>query len=405
MHRYFPNHYENDTVFYIFTNKDAPNNKGVAVSINDPASSEWKEIISESDSYTRFLARTAQYTLLEEQKNFIIDMAIVNNSTGERKTLLFDEPAHNVQFVYLDTVENRVRLKYSSYLTPDIFYDYYIENDSLNIVFETKIANYNKDDYEVQILYVPSHDGLAIPVVMLSNKNVVQKGIPAPVETRVYGAYGLTDAPFFSTDRLLMLDRGFYYMNIQLRGEGGLNSAWHLGGAGMNKKNAGMDFISVLDFLIFEQYTAAGKIYASGPSAGGKPLGFAVNMRPELFGGAKFLVSTLDFLTKLNDGMEWIEFGNPNIEEEFNYMIDYSPYHNVKRQDYPSLLFMGGYKDTNVPCFTTFKMVAKIKEYRTNNNTILMNINMDAGHQSYFIGRKKMFHPFIFSLAGNAGLL
>jgi oligopeptidase B len=224
----------------------------------------------------------------------------------------------------------------------------------------------------------------------------------------VSGAYGSVTLPKFYPDLsdFALMDRGFIEVYADVRGGGGVGSQWHIDGSGVHKKNTAHDIIAVAQYLVSEKYTSAGKIHLSGRSGGGLALGMAVNMHPELWGSLSFFVPKLDVLLDLDKDRyqtEWLEVGNPNVKEEFDCMLGWSPYQNVRKQAYPPMWFMIGLNDVNTPPHETFKMVAKLRANRTNAAPIYMSTDLKGSH--YRLNYKNMLHPCVFKLAAHYNLL
>jgi oligopeptidase B len=219
----------------------------------------------------------------------------------------------------------------------------------------------------------------------------------------VYGAEGQvwSSLPFFHLPLLTLLDRGFYYVLPDVRGGGGRYSNRHREGIVLGRKNTAYDMIAVSEFLINEKYTSAGKIHLGGGSAGGLALGMAVNMQPGLFGSLVFSVPSLDVMLVNKSERDWLEEGNPNIKEELVNILDFSPYHNVKKQAYPAMMFSIGLKDENVHPAGTFKMVAKLKANQIGTAPIFMNTDFEANHFNV----DRILRPHIFILAIHYGML
>ena len=395
-HRYFVNHYYGDSVFYVLTNLESPNNKYVKTSINQTASNYWEDVLLENESMLLFVKNTDKYIVVVENRDWSTDISIINKDTGEKNKIIFEEVAHQCQIMFIDEKNKSIRLKYSSHLTPDIYYDYNIESKSLSKIFETQTGKYNKDDYVVELHQVPTKDSVKIPMIMIYNRNTI-RDIHTPIQLTVYGAYGHQLPPTYNPDVFPLLDRGFCYVQGDVRGGGGVGSQWHMEGTVLKKKNSAYDVISIAQYLISQKYTSQGKIFASAVSDGGLALGMAVNMFPDLFGGVYFHVGKFDVLFD-KDQHEWLEHGNPNIEEQCNYMLTYSPYQNIKNQSYPAMLFHTGYLDTNVPCYETLKMAARLQANQTNSNPILLNTDMEGNH-AIRSGKTKMMGTRLFFLS------
>ncbi|MDH3533580.1 MAG: prolyl oligopeptidase family serine peptidase, partial [Gammaproteobacteria bacterium] len=201
-----------------------------------------------------------------------------------------------------------------------------------------------------------------------------------------YGSYGASIDPYFSANLLSLLDRGFVFAIAHIRGGSELGRAWYYDGRQLQKKNTFTDFIDVSKYLIAEKYTSPEHLYAQGGSAGGLLMGAVMNMAPELYNGVTSRVPFVDVLTTMLDedipltSGEWDEWGDPRDPEFYAYMKSYSPYDNVQAQDYPHLLVTTGLHDSQVQYWEPAKWVAKLRELKTDDNMLLLQTDMAAGH-------------------------
>jgi len=208
----------------------------------------------------------------------------------------------------------------------------------------------------------------------------------APMLLYAYGSYGASMAPTFSSGRLSLLDRGVIYAIAYIRGGGELGEEWREQGRMMQKMNTFTDFIDCADFLVKNKYTSSDRLVINGGSAGGLLMGAVVNMRPDLFKAVVAQVPFVDVMNTMLDASlplttsEYIEWGNPNKKDEFDYMIKYSPYDNVKAQKYPAMLVMISLNDSQVPYWEGAKFAAKIRAMKTDTNPLIVKVNMGAGH-------------------------
>jgi len=222
-------------------------------------------------------------------------------------------------------------------------------------------------------------------VTMVYKKGIKNDGTN-PLLLYAYGSYGSTMDPYFSTVRLSLLDRGFIYAIAHVRGSEYLGRNWYEDGKLLQKKNTFTDFVDVSKFLIEENYTSKDHLYAYGGSAGGLLMGAITNMAPEIYNGVVAAVPFVDVVTTMLDDSiplttgEYDEWGNPNDEEYYHYMKSYSPYDNVVAKNYPNILITTGLHDSQVQYWEPAKWVAKLREFKTDNNDLLFHINMEAGH-------------------------
>jgi oligopeptidase B len=246
-------------------------------------------------------------------------------------------------------------------------------------------GNFKEDNYASQRVWATAKDGVKVPISLVYRKDTPLDG-SSPLLQYGYGSYGHTSDPYFSTVRLSLLDRGFVYAIAHIRGGEYLGRPWYDDGKLLSKRNTFTDFIACSEFLISEKFTAAKGLFAYGGSAGGLLMGAVMNMAPHLYKGIIASVPFVDVVTTMLDSSiplttgEYDEWGNPNEENYYNYMMSYSPYDNVKPQDYPNTLVITGYHDSQVQYWEPAKWVAKLRDLKTDHNILLFNTNMEAGH-------------------------
>jgi len=246
-------------------------------------------------------------------------------------------------------------------------------------------GKFSKDNYESKRVWATAEDGTKIPISMVYRKGIKKDG-SNPFLLYAYGSYGSTIDPYFSTVRLSLMDRGFIFAIAHVRGGEYLGRQWYEDGKLLKKKNTFTDFVDASKYVIEEGYTSADHLYASGGSAGGLLMGAIVNMNPELYNGVIASVPFVDVVTTMLDDSiplttgEYDEWGNPNEKEYYDYIKSYSPYDNIKKQEYPNLLVTTGLHDSQVQYWEPAKWVAKLRDMKTDNNKLLLHTNMDAGH-------------------------
>ena len=279
-----------------------------------------------------------------------------------------------------------LRFGYTSLKTPSAVYDYDLESRDRVLRKQQEIpSGYDADRYETRRVWATSRDGTKIPISLLMLRDTPVDGA-APLYLYGYGSYGLTMEASFSVSALSLVDRGFVFAIAHIRGGMEMGWDWYENGKLLNKRNTFNDFIDCADYLIGQGYTSPGRIAAVGGSAGGMLIGAVVNERPDLFGCAVAHVPFVDVLNTMLDDtlplttMEYNEWGNPNDSEYYQYMKTYSPYDNVREQDYPPMLVTGGISDPRVTYWEPAKWVAKLRATRTDRNPLLLKIHMDSGH-------------------------
>ncbi|MFT4027198.1 MAG: prolyl oligopeptidase family serine peptidase, partial [Novosphingobium sp.] len=278
-----------------------------------------------------------------------------------------------------------LRLSYESMVSPATVYDYSVAERTLEQLKVQEIpSGYDASRYVTERLEITARDGTAIPVSLVSRRDRKPGG---PLHLYGYGAYGISIDPGFSTSRLSLVDRGFAYAIAHIRGGDDLGRAWYKAGKLERRTNTFNDFVDAAKALIERGYTAAGRISISGGSAGGELMGAVINSDPHLFGAVVAHVPFVDVLaTMLDESLpltpgEWPEWGNP-IEDAaaFALIRSYSPYDQVRAQDYPPLLVTAGLNDPRVTYWEPAKWIAKLRELKTDHNELLLKTNMGAGH-------------------------
>ena len=409
-------HYEDK--FYIRTNLDAKNFRLMSTPENATGKEHWQEVIGHRDDVLlEGMDIFKEFLVLSERKNGITQIRI-RPWEGEEHYVDFKEEAYltytstNLQF---DT--DLLRLGYTSLTTPNSIYDYNMKTKEMELLKQYEVVGgFNPEEYQSERLYATATDGTKVPISLVYKKGVKKDG-SAPLLLYGYGSYGASMDPYFSSVRLSLLDRGFIYAIAHIRGGEEMGRYWYEDGKLLKKKNTFTDFIDCGDFLIKENYTSKGNLYAMGGSAGGLLMGAVVNMRPDLWNGVIAAVPFVDVVTTMLDENiplttgEFDEWGNPKDKEYYEYIKSYSPYDNVVAKDYPNMLVTTGLHDSQVQYWEPAKWVAKLRELKTDNNTLLLYTNMDAGHggQSGRFRRYKetaLEYAFLLDLAGiNEGIM
>ena len=302
--------------------------------------------------------------------------------------LEFDESVYVVELDdNLDFSENYLRIYYSSPITPGSVFDVELETLERNLRKREKIiGDYEPSNYETRRITVGSRDGKDIPVTLMFRRDMFQQDGSNPLHQYGYGSYGLTIDPYFRSSALSLADRGFVVAAAHIRGSEMLGRDWYFDGKLSNKVNSFNDFIDVTKGLVERGYGNAEKIYAAGGSAGGLLMGAVVNMAPNLYHGVAAHVPFVDVVTTMSDpsvpltSNEFDEWGNPQNEKDYHYMLSYSPYDQVRALDYPNLLVTAGLHDSQVQYFEPAKWVAKLRSHKTDENVLVMDTDMSAGH-------------------------
>jgi oligopeptidase B len=376
--------------FYINTNWNATNFRLMKVAKKDlHDQSKWQDVIPADDN-----AKLNDFELFNDhlvynqRDNGLSKITVRTLSTGTERQLSFNDPAYRVSLYgnnELDT--DSIRLYYSSMTTPGSHYNYSLENDNKEILKQTKVlGEFNAENYQSERLMITARDGKKVPVSLVYRKNKFKKDGTNPLLQYGYGSYGSTIDPSFSLARLSLLDRGFVYAIAHIRGSEMLGRPWYDDGKKLTKMNTFNDFIDVTKSLVTQEYGNKDNIFAAGGSAGGLLMGAVINMAPELYNGVAAAVPFVDVVTTMLDESiplttnEFDEWGNPKEKAYYDYMLAYSPYDQVKAQDYPNVLVTTGLHDSQVQYFEPMKWVAKLREFKTGDNVLVFKTDMESGH-------------------------
>jgi oligopeptidase B len=375
--------------FYIHTNLNAKNYRLVEAPISRPGKENWKDVIPHrEDVFLQNVDFFINHLVLEEMQAGLTRIRIIKWSDRSEHNIDFGEPAYFAGLGYNPEFNTQiVRYNYQSMTTPPSTYDYNMDTREKELKKEQPVlGNFDKTLYATERVMVKARDGKEVPLSIVYRRDKFKKDGTSPGWIYGYGSYGASLYATFSSNRLSLLDRGFVYAIAHVRGGQEMGGQWYEEGRMMNKKNTFYDFIDCSEWLIQNKYVAKDKLFASGGSAGGLLMGAIVNMRPDLYRGVIAAVPFVDVITTMMDEsiplttFEWKEWGNPNIQEEYEYMLSYSPYDNVKAQDYPNLLVTTGLHDSQVQYWEPAKWVAKLRAMKTDNNRLFLYTNMDAGH-------------------------
>ncbi|WP_199878483.1 S9 family peptidase [Flavobacterium sp. RSP49] len=376
--------------FYIMTNKDkATNFKLMKTPENATAKENWKDVIAHrKDVLLEDIEIFRNYLVVEERSNGLNHIRIMPWSGEGEYYLPFGSEtysAYTTTNVDFDT--DILRYSYQSLATPSSVIDFNMKTKAKEIKKEQQVlgGKFDKNNYIEERVWATATDGTKVPISMVYKKGLKKDG-NNPVLLYAYGSYGVTMDAYFSSTRLSILDRGFVFAIAHIRGGEDLGRQWYEDGKLLKKKNTFTDFIDCSKFLIQEKYTSPKHLYAEGGSAGGLLMGAVVNMAPELYNGVIAQVPFVDVITTMLDDTiplttgEYDEWGNPNEKKYYDYMASYSPYDNVKAQNYPNMFVSTGLHDSQVQYWEPAKWVAKLRTQKTNDTVLYLNTNMDAGH-------------------------
>ena len=373
---------------YIRTNYQAKNFRLMEAPLGKTTKENWVEIIPHrGDVLLEGYEIFNDYLVVEERKSGLIQIRSIGWQDKAEHSLDFGEATyaasigHNPEF---DT--DWLRYDYSSLTTPNSVYDYNLRTREKKLLKQQEVlGGFNPGDYQAERLYATAADGVKVPISMVYRKGTEKNG-NNPLLEYGYGSYGASEDPYFDSSILSLLDRGFIYALVHIRGGSELGRAWYEDGKLLKKKNTFTDFIACAEYLIAEKFTRPEKLFAAGASAGGLLMGAVLNMRPDLYKGVIAGVPYVDVITTMLDpsipltAEEYDEWGNPNTKEYYDYMLSYSPYDNVEAKRYPAMLVTTGLHDSQVQYWEPAKWVAKLRSLKTDKNRLLLRTNMDAGH-------------------------
>lgn len=384
---YNVSHY--DGHFYIITNADgATNFKLMKTPEGKTTKENWTEVIAHRedvllDDFDVF----EQHLVLGEKANAQSALRVIRWDGSDDHYIAFDEEAYTVYSAINPEFETTtLRFGYTSMTTPSSVFEYDMVSKERTLLKQQEVlGGFDKDDYVVKRLWATARDGAKVPMSLVMHKET-QPSASTPLLLYGYGSYGYTVEPGFSPSRLSLLNRGFIFCIAHIRGSQMMGRQWYENGKMLTKKNTFNDFIDCGKYLVGEGYTSPDHLYAIGGSAGGLLMGAIINQAPELWNGVIAAVPFVDVVTTMLDESiplttgEFDEWGNPKDKEYYDYILSYSPYDQVEAKDYPNLLVTTGLHDSQVQYWEPMKWVAKLRELKTDDNTLLLHTNMDFGH-------------------------
>jgi len=385
-HEYHVDH--RGELFYIVTNDRGRNFRLVTAPVANPGPEHWTEVIPHrEDVMLEDVDLFSRHSVIHEREGGFPRLRVVSFDSGESHPVEFPEPAYSVSGTGNAEFEtDTFRFAYESLVTPDSVFDYDMNTRSRKLLKQEEVlGGYDPAPYNSELIYATASDGTQLPISMLYRKDLRRTG-PQSMLLVGYGAYGFASDVHFSSTRLSLLDRGVIYAIAHVRGGGEMGKRWHDQGRMLSKRNTFTDFIAVAERLIATAYTSGDQLVVQGGSAGGLLMGAVANLRPDLF---KAIVAEVPFVDVINTMLdaslplttgEYEEWGNPQEREYFEYMLSYSPYDNIAPKAYPAMLVETSLNDSQVMYWEPAKYVAKLRATKTDNNPVLLKINMDAGH-------------------------
>jgi len=382
--------------YYILTNWQASNFRLMKVAVDKAADKQaWQEVTgNDPDSRIEDVLLLAHYMVVQTRERGISRIHVYplkgqDFDMNAAVELEFNDPAYVVGFdINPSQQSDKLRLYYSSPTTPESVYEYDLTqpNQRKLLKQEKVLGDFDAALYQAERLFVKARDGQEVPVTLVYRKELFKKDGTNPLYQYGYGSYGYTVEPDFSTSILSLLDRGFVYSIAHVRGSEMLGRGWYDDGRMLNKQNSFNDFIDVTEALTAQGYGDKNKVVAAGGSAGGLLMGGVINQAPQSYFAVAAHVPFVDIVTTMLDETiplttnEYDEWGNPNQKAYFDYMLSYSPYDQIKAQDYPHLLVTTGLHDSQVQYFEPAKWVAKLRDIKTDDNLLLFDTDMEAGH-------------------------
>ena len=375
--------------FYIHTNKGAEDFK--IERSRDIEASKWEVFIPAKNETMIGGLTFLKNWIIRSELNNALDKIFVRdiNSNKEEELIFTDEEVYDGSISHTQKDRN-TDLIYISYSTPKTqarTYLYNIKTKEKKLVKEQVIpTGHDPKNYIVQRIECNSDDGRKVPLTITRHKDTPLDG-SANLLLYGYGSYGASMSPSFSSTRLSLINRNIIWVTAHIRGGMERGMKWWKEGKLLNKKNTFNDYIAAAKFLIEKKYTSKGKIIGMGGSAGGLLMGAVVNKAPDLFLGMIMAVPFVDSLTTNLDHSlpltigEFDEFGNAkDNKDHFDYIYSYAPYNNIRKMDYPNILITTSLSDNRVLFDEPAKFTAKLRDYKTDNNLLLLKTEMNAGH-------------------------
>jgi oligopeptidase B len=380
-------------LFYIRVNDTGKNFRVVTVPVDGGGREDWKEFLPEDrEAPLEDFDVFDSFCVLSRRQKGLTSLSVsrftADGTLEPPRKIAFPEPAYTaIGHVNREFFATKFRYSYQSLVSPASVYQYDVATGGSELLKEQEIpGGFDRGSYASERLWVPSSDGVGVPVSLVYRRDRFQKNGSNPLYIYGYGSYGYPLPIGFSPARLSLLDRGVVLAYAHIRGGGDLGDAWHDAGKMMVKRNTFTDFIAIVEALVAQGYGAKNRVAIEGGSAGGLLMGAVVNERPELFRVVLSHVPFVDVMNTMLDATlpltvaEYEEWGNPNEPEAFRYMHSYSPYDNLKPGNYPAMLVKTSLNDSQVMYWEPAKYVAKLRTLKKNDAPLLLHINMDAGH-------------------------
>jgi oligopeptidase B len=375
--------------FFIRTNDKGRNFRLVSAPVAAPGKNNWKEILPvRNDVMLDGIEAFKEFYVLNERENALPELTVVSIATGEKKRIAYPEPVYTVgPQVNREFDTGKFRYAYTSLVTPPSVYDYDVEQHTSTLLKQNEVpGGFDRTKYASERVWATTKDGVKVPISLVYRKDLKKQDGSNPLYIYGYGSYGFILSPTFSSNRLSLLDRGVVVALAHIRGGGDMGKPWHDAGRMMNKMNTFTDFVACTEYLVANKYGARDKVVMEGGSAGGLLMGAVTNLRPDLYRAVVSHVPFVDVMNTMLDASlpltvaEYEEWGNPNEKRAYDYMLNYSPYDNLKRAAYPAILVKTSFNDSQVMYWEPAKYVAKLRTLKTDANPLMLKTNMAAGH-------------------------
>lgn len=374
---------------YVITNWQAENFRVMRVGDNELGDkSRWQEVIAgREDTLISDIEVFEHHLVLEERFDGLPRIRVIDQRTGTDRLLTFPDESYTTWLhANPEVTSQQLRYGYGSLTRPDSVFEFDLVTGEQKLLKENAVeGGFDNANYRSKRIKIVARDGTLIPVSIVYHKDKFVEG-KSPIYIEAYGAYGESFEPEFSPRRLSLLDRGFVYSIVHVRGGEEMGRQWYEQGKLFNKRNTFFDFIDATRALVEQRYGHPGKVIAAGGSAGGLLMGVIANEAPELYLGIIAQVPFVDLITTMLDETiplttgEFTEWGNPEMADAYEYMLTYSPYDQIKAQRYPNLFVTTGLHDSQVQYYEPVKWVAKLRDYKTDENLLLIDIDMTTGH-------------------------
>ncbi len=388
-HLYSVDHDPSSSRFLVESNWQAINFRLLETNLeNSKDKGQWKELIPHrEDVLLQSVVPFPNHLVIMERENGLRNIKILEKKSNSLKSINFNDPTYTAYLAANPEYDtDRFYFGYSSMRTPDSLFSVKLDSGRKRLLKQAEVKGvFSSSDYKVDRKFITARDGTSVPVSLVYKRSKFNKN-KNPLFVYGYGSYGNSIDAGFSSSRLSLLDRGFIFAIAHIRGGQELGRSWYEDGKIFNKLNTFYDFIDVTKGLLEKGYGDSDRVYAGGGSAGGLLMGAIVNMEPKLYNGIISNVPFVDVITTMSDPSiplttgEYSEWGNPANKDEFEYILQYSPYDNIDSHEYPSILVTAGLWDSQVQYYEPAKYVAKLRDYNKSKNPILMKVNMTAGH-------------------------